>query len=391
MDYFGEGGLCYTAMTNDVCEGTSLLCPKANFADWSHHCPPFPISIASVPSFPATWDDECCGEDPTPVSFCDGNEYQTELIAATNPIAMKDFQLSLARESAEYFGYILNHKRNLEVEIVEARNLAGNNSQCFVELDNQKFSTPIASKTTHPTWNTPILMTIRDYNDDCEVEINVKHRGAFKKGSMGKCYIRPADMHEMEVYDQWVQLEKDGSKCSGEIRIRTVLGNPSLDSVVFSLVPKGSFSSNYTINDELGNTLFTIEGRDNFHYLVDRFGTRVFDIRRRNTTRKVFTAEPIFDVYQADTDNILATVSRKITLVKVEFFIDIMGQRVVSQRDKWNNNISLVKEDGSFVSFMKKPTMANKSMSVEIGPRENVPLLLCVTAFLNLEDSQFSD
>lgn len=391
MDYFGEGGLCYTTMASDVCEGTSLLSPKANFADWSHHCPPFPVSIASVPSFPASWDD-CCGEDPTPVSFCDGNECPTGFVPAMNPVAIRDFQLSMARESAEYFGYILNHKRNLEIEIVEARNLSSSNSQCFVSLDHQKFSTPIATKTSHPTWNTHVLMTIRDYNDECEVEINVKNRGAFKKGSMGKCYIRPCDMHEMEVYDQWIQLQKDdGSKCGGEIRIRTVLGNPSLDSVVFSINPKGSFSSNFTINDELGNSLFTIEGRDNFHYLVDRFGTRVFDIKRRDTSRKVFAAEPIFDVYQADTDNLLATVSRKITLLKVEFFLDIMGQRVVSQRDKWSNNITLSKEDGSFVSFMKKPTVSNKSISIEIGPRENVPLLLCVSAFLNLEDTQFSD
>jgi len=386
--------LCYSVMSNvDVCEGTSLLCPKANFADWSHHCPPFPLSIASVPSFPVQWDDGCPGENPTPVSYCDPNDCQ--MAFGPQPIldlkAVRDFQVSLARESAEYFGYILNHKRNLEIEIVEARNLSGSNTHCIVSLDTQKFQTPVVFKTSHPIWNSKFFLTVRDYNEEKKIKIKMKTKSTFLKNMIGGCSIRPSDMHEMELYDQWIPLEREDSKSEvGEVRIRSILGNPSLDSVIFNITQKG-FSSQFAVFEEMGNCIFSMEGKDDLHFLIDRFGTRVFDIRRRDTSRKVFQAEPVFDVYQAGTDRMLATVSRKVQLLKVEFFIEIMGERVISQRDKWNSNITLVKEDGSFVCFIKKPTISNKTMSVEIAPKENIPLILTLAAYINVEDTQISD
>jgi len=232
---------------------------------------------------------------------------------------------------------------------------------------------------------------VRDHNDESDLEIKVKSKSTFSSNIVGCCFLTPAEMHEQQPYDQWIQLFKeDSSVPCGELRIQYCIGSPTLDSILFVAQQK-AFSEELTFTEEFGSQVFATESHDDDICFIDRFGTRVFDVRKRDTSRRVFQVEPIFDVFQAGTDRILASVSRKVSLLKVEFFLEIMGERVISQRDKWNGNISLVKEDGTFVAYIKKPTVINKTLSVEVAPSENVPLILAISSMLNNEDTQMAD
>jgi len=187
-------------------------------------------------------------------------------------------------------------------------------------------------------------------------------------------------------YDQWFRISK---KSNEEIRCRFGLTPPILDNFVFSIKQTAFSFAEYTVTEENGNKIFGVESEDIDLVLRDTVGNRALDIIKLGSGRKLYEIEPVCEIYVPGTNTLLATVSRKCTLLKMEFFVEIAGERLQVTRE--SSTVTMRHNDGEFVASIKPPTFLFKSFSIEIAPTQNVPMMLAIAIIMDHADTQVYD
>jgi len=396
IDFAGYNFDHFDTNNEDSCE-MRLLSPCANPA-WNEQgrAPPMlfaPMGIA--PMLPDNWD--CPPEKPTPPTYADlfpRQDLTEGLPLADHPfmppalafIATEDPRITLSRNMAEHFRFSLRYKKQLDVEIVEGKDLTGSNLMCAWNFAGNNGQTPIVP-TCNPSWFSHFQCTITNKTENELVKIVVKNRskGLLRNSIIGSFTIDPNEMIEDFQYDQWFRISR---KSNEEVRCRFALTPPILDNFVFTLKQTAFSFANYTITEENGNTIFGVESESFDLVLRDVMGNRVLDLIKLVSGRKLFEIEPIFEIYVPGTDTLLATISRKCTLLRMEFFVEIAGERLQINRD---STVTLRQEDGEFAASFKPPAFLFKSFSMEIAPYQNVPLMLAIAVIMDHADSQVCD
>jgi len=300
---------------------------------------------------------------------------------------------------AQQFGLNIRYRRQFQLDIIEARNLLFHgkeapNPYCQISCAYIHSKIPAVMKTNNPHWNNTLPLSLNSISFGQPMTIEVKHHstGIFSSDQLiGICSFLPSQIQEGIKMDQWLpifhQEKKNQNQHSGEIHCSYLLSPPLVDSFLF-VVKKNAWSfGDFRINDESGSPCFFVEGSwPKSFFFKSKTGQQIVHIKKRS----LIAIEPSYDIYQAGTQQLLMTITRRIAFMAVTYDIETNGDFLDIKGDIFSQCYKFIRRrTGEVVVDTHREYFSwTDTYLVEIAPTENVPLLLACVVVLEHEEQK---
>lgn len=160
---------------------------------------------------------------------------------------------------------------------------------------------------------------------------------------------------------------------------------PLLDNFLFCCRRLAFSFGDFSITDEHRENIFFVEGSWPMKfYFKDKFGRNAVDIKKRS----FIAIEPSYDFYQAGTNQILMSITRRIAFMGEHYDIDSLGDQIIVQGDIFAFNFTFVrKRTNETIAIVDRQLFTfTDTYNVEIAPTENIPLLLACVIIIEYEE-----